>query len=443
MSRPRLLRALVATTVLVLSAACGAGSETASAGLSADACDVDAPADPVTLNVLAYTSPSIDPFSAAMTACTGKGKLTVKHGGIDFNGQLTKAPLSLGSDQPSYDVVEVYTATLSQYAAKGWLQPLDDLYAKYADRYQLRDIDPGQLDQFRYEGKLYALPMQVNVHEMVYRKDVFDKLGLKPPTTFDELVAALDKIKATGEFATPFSMPISASTYASSDWFNSLKSVGGKVVDEASGTPQLTSPQAGQAVESLQRLIPYMGPGAINIDESVAVTAMQTGKAAVSMMYSGSMGQLADPGQSQQAANLAFAAPPSVVAGGPPWATVYIDGFALAKNSKADPDLLFQVAAVGTGPAAAKTTGALAYPSRKAVVEDPALTGDPKTAYWPAVTDTLAKGATGPQPLPYFGGLLTAVRPPIAAAVFGQQPIPAALADAQRLATDFVAKNKA
>ena len=112
--------------------------------------------------------------------------------------------------------------------------------------------------------------MQVNVHGLAYRKDVFDKLGLGPPTTFDELVADLDKIKATGEFPNPFSMPISASTYASSDWFNSLKSVGGRVVDETSGTPQLTSPQAARAVASLQRLIPYLGPGAINIDESTA-----------------------------------------------------------------------------------------------------------------------------------------------------------------------------
>ena len=437
------LAALAAAATVLLATACGAGSEVASPGGPAgSSCDVDAPANPVTVDVLAYSAPSIDPFSAAMTACTGKGPLTVKHGAVDFNGQLTKAPLSLGGTQPSYDVVEVYTATLTQYAAKGWLRPLDDLYAKYATRYQLADLDPKQLDQFRYQGKLYALPMEVNVHELAYRKDVFDQLGLTPPTTFDELVADLDKIKATGRFPTPLSMPISASTYASSDWFNSLKSVGGKVVDEASGTPQLTSPQAAQAVASLQRLIPYMGPGAINLDESAAVTAMQTGKAAVTMMYSGSMGQLADPAQSQQAANIAFAAPPAVVAGGPPWATIYIDGFGLAANSKADPDLLFQVAAVGTGAPAAKATGALAYPSRKSVVADPALAGTPQTAYWPAATDTLAKGATGPQPVPYFADLLTTVRPPVAAAVFGQQPTAAAMAQAQQLAADFVAKNK-
>lgn len=352
--RRRTAARLAAAALLALTAGCGAGTEAAGAGGGAaagggpSACDVDAPSAPTTVNVLAYTTPSIDPFTAAMTGCT-KGPLTVAHGGIDFNGQLTKAPLSLASDQPSYDVVEVYTATLTQYAAKGWLQPLDDLYAKYAQRYGLDDIDPGQLDQFRYQGKLYALPMQVNVHHLVYRKDVFAELGLTPPTTFDELVAALEKIKASGKFETPLQMPISAATYASSDWFNSVKSVGGKVLDPGTGRPQIDSEQGRQAVASLQRLLPFMGPGAINADESTAVTAMQTGKAAVSMMYSGSMGQLADPQQSAQAANLAFAPPPSVVAGGPPWATLYIDGFALAKNSKVSPDLLFQVAAAGTG----------------------------------------------------------------------------------------------
>ena len=38
-----------------------------------------------------------------------------------------------------------------------------------------------------YDGKLYGLPMQSQLLTMVYRKDLFEKNGLTPPTTFEEL----------------------------------------------------------------------------------------------------------------------------------------------------------------------------------------------------------------------------------------------------------------
>lgn len=425
------------TALSLLVSACGAGADTGNQEQAA-ACDVDVPNSATTVNVLAYTSPGIDPFSNAMVACT-QGALSVKHGPVDFGGQLTKAALSLASPTPSYDVIEVYTSTLNQYADAGWLIPLDDLVTKYNSRYNLDDIDPKLKEQFTYKGKLYGLPMQVNVHEMVYRKDVFDKEGLAPPKTFDELTATLGKLKAAG-FEYPLAMPLSASTYVSSGYFNSLKSLGGRFTAEGTTQATLNTPEAKQAMESLQQLVPYLPDDAINSDETTTTTALLKGDAAIGLTYSGSMGQLLDPASSDNAANFAFAVPPSVEAGGIPWGTVFVDGFGLAKNSKVDPDLLFQIAAVGTGAAATKAAGALVYPARTSVLQDPELGGSPQAAYWSAVTDTLAAGATGPQPDPWFGDLGAAIRPSLADGVFGKKGTDEALAAAQKAATDFLAK---
>lgn len=425
---------LVSIAVVGMTTACGAGSQSAEKSAQAS-CAVDAPASPTTVNVLAYSAPGIDPFSNAMVGCSGVKNLTVRHSPVDFNGQLTKAPLSLSAQSPSYDVVEVYTSTLTQYAAKGWIQPLDDLIAKYKSQYGLDDISPSLLKQFTYNGHVYGLPNQVNVHEMVYRKDIFDKLGLKAPTTFDELVADAKKIQDANLVRYPLTMPISAGTYASSDFYNSLGSLGSTLTDPNTNAPQLNSPAAAKAMGSLKQLVPYMSPSAINSDESAVATALETGQSAIGITYSGDMGQLLDSKNTQYASDFAFAPPPSVEQGGKPWGTVFVDGFALAKNSKADESLLFQIAAVGSGAAATKAAGSLVYPARASALKD---SSSPATSYWPAVTTTLDSGVAGPQPQPYFGDLEAAIRPALADGIFGKTDPGTALATAQSAATTFL-----
>ena len=57
-----------------------------------------------------------------------------------------------------------------------------------------------------YDGKLYGAPMQAQTLILAYRKDVFDKLGLTPPTTFEEL-RTRRKIQDSGEMKYPLALP--------------------------------------------------------------------------------------------------------------------------------------------------------------------------------------------------------------------------------------------
>ena len=52
------------------------------------------------------------------------------------------------------------------------------------------------VDSATYFGKLYAYPSTSDGGLLYYRKDLLDKYDLQPPTTFDEMKAACDKIKA-------------------------------------------------------------------------------------------------------------------------------------------------------------------------------------------------------------------------------------------------------
>ncbi|QJA00162.1 extracellular solute-binding protein [Leifsonia sp. PS1209] len=60
-------------------------------------------------------------------------------------------------------------------------------------------VNAGVLKSNEYKGKIYAMPVNVNPEGIFYSKDLFKAAGIDtPPTTMDELNAAIVKLKATG-----------------------------------------------------------------------------------------------------------------------------------------------------------------------------------------------------------------------------------------------------
>ena len=64
---------------------------------------------------------------------------------------------------------------------------------------------PPALQTFsKYDGKWIAAPVNVHSTNWVWaNKKIFDELGLAQPTNWDELIAALDKIKGAGYTRSP------------------------------------------------------------------------------------------------------------------------------------------------------------------------------------------------------------------------------------------------
>lgn len=417
----------------ILAAACGAPGSNVNASKT---CDVDPPKQESTVNVLAYSGFGIDPYTNAMASskCNDIKNLTVRHSRVDFGGQLQKANLSLprAKGQGSYDVVETYSASLVQYAGSGWLSPMDKYVDEYSKRYALDDFSKELLDGMTYEGHLYALPMTANVHIMTYRKDILDKLGIKPPTTFDELISAAKKIKTSKLIKYPISVGLGADSSITTAFNNSLTSLGGEWVDTKTDTPELNSPEAAEAIRSLQRLLPYAAPEALNFSDNDVQSQLLNGQAAIGLLYDNATSILGDPAQSNVSDKTGYAAAPSVNPGGKAWATVNIDGFSIAKNSSVSAKTLFQLVAVGTGYEPEKEIGRINYPARKTLLNDSNLSAT--AAFWAAGTDSIKNGATSYPRKTYFVAVQDAVRADIAAAVTGKMPIKEALDKAQKAA---------
>ncbi|HET6159957.1 MAG TPA: ABC transporter substrate-binding protein [Dongiaceae bacterium] len=92
--------------------------------------------------------------------------------------------------------VQMLGFDITDWAKQGVVADLNDLAGKEGwDK-----VVPPALQAFsKYEGKWVAAPVNVHSTNWVWaNKEIFDKLGLKQPTTWDELIADLDAIKAAG-----------------------------------------------------------------------------------------------------------------------------------------------------------------------------------------------------------------------------------------------------
>ncbi|WP_239004032.1 extracellular solute-binding protein [Nocardia panacis] len=88
------------------------------------------------------------------------------------------------------DVAEFGNTDVAGYAATGAFAELGPEAAA------MSDLVPSVLKTAEYAGKIYGLPWYTGVRALYYRTDIFAELGLRPPTTLDELTATARRIRA-------------------------------------------------------------------------------------------------------------------------------------------------------------------------------------------------------------------------------------------------------
>src|SRR6185312_564293 len=96
------------------------------------------------------------------------------------------------------DVFYVDAARFADYASVGALEPYGDKISNPDDFYEsLRTT-------FTYDGKLYCAPKDLSTLALQINTDLWAKAGLtdaEVPTTWDQLTATAQKIKAKGQVA--------------------------------------------------------------------------------------------------------------------------------------------------------------------------------------------------------------------------------------------------
>lgn len=111
----------------------------------------------------------------------------------DWNGITTKLTTALAAANPP-DVVDVGNTQVPSYAAQGGLL---DLTAHQTDLQQGRTWLDGLVQPATVDGQLYGVPSFAGTRAVIYNKKMWAAAGItQAPSTYQELTADLDKVKA-------------------------------------------------------------------------------------------------------------------------------------------------------------------------------------------------------------------------------------------------------
>ena len=141
------------------------------------ACSFQASAQRV-IKVDTIRSPSYEIFVKRMATAVPDVKIAPTM--LPVDKLMESYSIKLSSKSDSLDVMYVNDGILRQYARNGWLQPLDDLWAKYRKEYNLDDFVVEAVEAMRFEGKLYAIPVLSNTMLLADRADLFKEKGIQP-----------------------------------------------------------------------------------------------------------------------------------------------------------------------------------------------------------------------------------------------------------------------
>jgi multiple sugar transport system substrate-binding protein len=128
-----------------------------------------------------------------------------------------------------------------EFAEAGWLRELAGAELRDATD----DVLPGPLQSVKWEGRVYAVPLNTNAQLLWYRKDLIPQ----PPKTWDEMIAMAKQLPADEGLIQEQGARYEGYVV----WFNNLvASAGGKIVNP-DGSPALdqTAVRAAQIIKDV------------------------------------------------------------------------------------------------------------------------------------------------------------------------------------------------
>ncbi|CAM5316871.1 extracellular solute-binding protein [Streptomyces fumanus] len=115
----------------------------------------------------------------------------VNYVNVPFDQAQNKFDTAAGS-KGAPDVLRSEVGWTPAFAKKGFFLPLDGTEA-LADQ---DTFQPSLIEQAKYEGKTYGVPLVTDTLAFVYNKELFAKAGVEAPKTWDDLKKAAATIKA-------------------------------------------------------------------------------------------------------------------------------------------------------------------------------------------------------------------------------------------------------
>lgn len=218
----------------------------------------------------------------------------------------------LSTSAGQYDVIAVDSVFVPEFAEAKWLLPLDALVTK---EYNVDDLPQSVRGLLSRDGKLYGVPVYAEITHLMYRKDVFEKEGLKPPATFEDMEKLAKTITDKGQMKGIAYRGLRGNGMNVYIWSQWLRSFGGEYLDENS-KPIFNNEAGIKATENYANLLKKYGPeGVAGFSWDDVQTAFVAGKVAMIIDANNFYTRIENKDKSQIAGKIGYAMVPAGPAG--------------------------------------------------------------------------------------------------------------------------------
>jgi multiple sugar transport system substrate-binding protein len=255
------------------------------------------------INILINDSPWYSGFEKLVALYQQTSGNQVKLAVTPFTGMLEQTRNAVTAKESNFDIVNLNEAWYATFYAGGFVAPI-------------KSIDPNfQLDsniieyvystrwnaQKKYstsDGELLGLPINGNIQLFYYREDLFQQAGLKPPETWDDVVAAAKKLHNPPNVYGFAQRGQRAGWSCGFDWFAFLRSFKSDWVASPPNDWTVTVNNAGakaSMAQCLDLLKSYGPPDLASAGQPQLIQLMASGKLAMANMVVASFPGLDDP----------------------------------------------------------------------------------------------------------------------------------------------------
>ena len=401
----------------------GAGVSLAVLALSATAVFADCGAPAGSVRILSNDFEALRIVNDAAAQCATDATTVTANATAEHKNLQVPA---LTINPAEYTVAVVANNSIVPLLNDDLIRPLDDLVAKYG-----QDLQPNQL--IKIDGKVMAIAFMGNGQHLFYRKDVLEKAGVQPPTSYEDVLAAAEAIKAAGIMEYPLAASVKPGWDLAAEFVNNYLGTGAEFFAPGSAELAIDNPQGRKVLEIMRGMTKYMDPDYLTYDATSIQKVYEAGEAAIINEWGSLAGAVLDtdgaaPGVVE---NTVLAAAPTIDGGTVPAAALWWDGFTIAKNiSDADAEASFAAMVKGISPETVAANPDVATWLVKGFTPGPAAVG---------VIANANAGARAYPMQPYMGILHTALSTELAEFMQGTEDADQALADV-KAAYDAAAK---
>lgn len=291
-----------------------------------------------------------------------------------------KELIDLNTHTGAYDLVMLDDPWFPKFASLNVLTDLGQLMQQRAKTGPDNDFVSSSLALGRHPfqtGTLYALPYVGNSQLFFYRKDLFQKHGLKEPATWDDVLAAAKTISETETTGSPgggkvygYVMRAAQGNAAVADFMPIFWAFGGEMFGP-DGQPTVNSPEGIAALKMMIELGKYSPPGYASFNADEVGAHLLQGTAAMSINWPAWISSFSNPEKSKVIGKMEFGQMPG--AKNPGRAEIGNWLIAIprdAKNAEAAMDFLLWATSAEQMKLSAERGNP---PTRKSVFTDPAL----------------------------------------------------------------------